>query len=182
VLVYGLLFLQKPLVSCKRQAAFAIGKVKQVSYNRFILADEAIMQKVLVTVVGIQTDEQGEQSRIELVSMGTSQAKEDVLYCTYQESPANGMEGTTTLLKVYAEGFILVRRGAVEQKQEFFLNKKSSGNYGTPFGTMAISVFTKKVTINRGASISQVEAIYELEVNGRWQSTNTLSVSIQEER
>jgi uncharacterized beta-barrel protein YwiB (DUF1934 family) len=139
------------------------------------------MRNVVVKVVGIQTDGYGEESRIELVTVGASHEKDGVRYISYRESELSGMEGTTTLLKVFGDHIALIRMRAVEQKQEFYLGKKSFSTYVTPFGNMKMSVFTKRLDIQFDNCPSSINVAYELEINGQWQSSNTLSVSIREE-
>jgi uncharacterized beta-barrel protein YwiB (DUF1934 family) len=139
------------------------------------------MRNVVVKVVGTQTDGYGEESCIELVAVGTAHVKDGVHYISYRESELSGMEGTTTLLKVFSDHLSLIRMGAVEQKQEFYLGKNSYSTYVTPFGNMKMSVFTKRLDIQPGSYPGAINVAYELEINGEWQSSNTLSVSIREE-
>lgn len=139
------------------------------------------MQKVIVTVVGTQTGDSGEEDRIELVTAGTFQEKNGIQYITYRESEISGMEGTTTLLKVFGDHLTVVRMGAVEHKQEFFAGEKSYSTYITPFGTMKMSVFTKRLELALVRGTGSLAVEYELEINGRWQSSNTLSVMVREE-
>jgi uncharacterized beta-barrel protein YwiB (DUF1934 family) len=139
------------------------------------------MQKVVVTIVGTQMDASGEQDRIELVTAGTCQEKNGVQYITYRESEISGMEGTTTLLKVFDDHFAVIRVGAVEHKQEFFLGEKSYSTYITPFGVMKMCALTKRMELTLRRGTGSLSADYELEINGRWQSSNTLSVTIREE-
>lgn len=139
------------------------------------------MRKVVVTVVGTQTDASGGSDRIELVAAGTCQEKNGVQYITYRESELSGMEGTTTLLKVFADHFAVVRMGAVEHKQEFYLGEKSHSTYITPFGAMKMCAFTRRMELAVTCGTGCLSAEYELEINGRWQSSNTLSVTIREE-
>jgi uncharacterized beta-barrel protein YwiB (DUF1934 family) len=139
------------------------------------------MRKVVVTVVGTQTDANGEQDRIELVTVGTCQEKNGVQYIAYRESELSGMEGTTTLLKVYDDHFAVVRMGALEHKQEFFRGEKSLSTYITSFGSMKMCAFTKRLELALVHGTGFLAADYELEINGQWQSSNTLSVTIREE-
>ncbi len=135
------------------------------------------MRKVVVTVVGTQTDAAGEESRIEFVTVGSRQDRDGVSYITYRESEITGMEGTTTLLKLYPGRLTLVRMGAVELKQEFAPGLKSHGTYITPYGSLKMAVSTRHLDMTTAA----VTAGYDLEIDGRWQSYNTLSVEIREE-
>lgn len=139
------------------------------------------MRNAVVTVVGTQTDGYGEESRIELITVGTCQEKNGVHYISYRETELSGMEGTTTLLKVFNDHLALIRMGAVEQKQEFYLDNKSYSTYVTPFGNMKMCVFTKRLDIALGSNSSSINVAYELEINDLWQSSNTLSVSVREE-
>lgn len=139
------------------------------------------MHKVVVTVIGTQKDETGEESRVELTTVGTSYEKNGIRYVTYKESEVSGMEGTTTLIKLYANHFSLIRMGAVEQKQDFIPGETSHSHYITPFGSVEMCVCTKRVEIVLATGVSSIEVTYELEINGQWQSSNTLSVKIREE-
>lgn len=139
------------------------------------------MRKVIVTVVGTQTDAAGEESRIELVTVGSRRDKDGVSYITYRESEVSGLEGTTTLLKLYPGRMTLVRMGAVELKQEFAPGLKSHGTYITPYGSMKLTVATRSLERAAAGGIDAVTAGYDLEINGRWQSYNTLALEIREE-
>jgi len=139
------------------------------------------MRKVIVTVVGTQTDAAGEESRIELVTVGSRRDRGGVSYITYRESEISGLEGTTTLLKLYADRLTVVRMGAVESKQEFSAGLRSDGPYITPYGTMKMAVHTRSLERVAAGGRDTVTAGYDLEINGRWQSYNTLSVEIREE-
>lgn len=139
------------------------------------------MRKVIVTVVGTQTDAAGEESRIEFVTVGSRRDGDGVSYITYRESEVSGLEGTTTLLKLYADGLTVVRMGAVEAKQEFRSGMRCDCPYITPFGTMKMAVHTRKLERGAAGGRDTVTAGYDLEINGRWQSYNTLSVEIREE-
>jgi Uncharacterized protein conserved in bacteria len=139
------------------------------------------MRKVIVTVVGTQTDATGEEGRIEFITVGSRHDRGGVSYITYQESEITGMAGTTTLLKLYPDRLTVVRMGAVELKQEFAPGLKSEGVYITPYGSMKMTVLTKSLERTADGGREAVTAGYDLELNGRWQSFNTLSVEIREE-
>lgn len=139
------------------------------------------MRKVVVTVVGTQTDAGGEESRIEFVTVGSRQDRDGVSYITYRESEITGMEGTTTLLKLYPDRLTLVRMGAVELKQEFSRGLTSHSTYITPYGSLKMAVSTRHFAMAAAGGKEAVTAGYDLEIDGRWQSYNTLSVEIREE-
>lgn len=140
------------------------------------------MQNVVITVAGTQTDAGGEENHIELTTVGRRYQKNGLDYVTYQESAISGMEQTTTLLKIYKEKLGLIRMGNVEQKQEFAAGQKIAGSYVTPFGVMKMNILTKKLDISMSEAAGHIDVAYELEIDGQWQSSNTLSVAIREER
>ncbi len=139
------------------------------------------MENVFVTVIGTQKDGYGEKDRIELATVGQSYQKNGIHYITYRESAISGMEGSTTVLKLYPDHITLVRMGNIEHKQEFRLGQRSHSTYITPFGSLKMSVLTKKLQICRRENQTVVHITYELAINGEWQSDNTLSVTIREE-
>jgi uncharacterized beta-barrel protein YwiB (DUF1934 family) len=140
------------------------------------------MATVIVTVTGIQRDDTGEESRIELVTVGRHYEKNGIHYITYDETEVSGMEGTTTLLKLYGDSVAVVRMGKVEHKQEFRLGEKTYSTYVTPYGSLKMALYTSKLDHSYQAIGGNVHICYELEIDGQWQSSNELSVNIREER
>ncbi|HWR09172.1 DUF1934 domain-containing protein [Sporomusa sp.] len=137
---------------------------------------------VLITVTGCQRDAHGDENTIELFTHGRSHVKNGVHYISYQETEVSGLEGATTLLKIYPDYVILVRRGRVEQRQEFRIGKCCSSCYVTPYGTIKMGVRTTQLTITRTPETSWVSGVnieYELEIDGQWQSANKLAVIVQ---
>ncbi len=136
------------------------------------------MNKVIVSVVGIQKDVYGEENRIELVTVGRHYLKNGVNYISYQDSDANGMEGTNTLLKVKDDCVTLVRKGRVEHTQTFKLQEPSSSLYRTPYGDMTLTILTNNLDICFASATGTIDIGYELAVDGQWQSANHLYIKI----
>ena len=139
------------------------------------------MTNVVVSVTGTQRDESGEENRIELVTAGRYYRKHGVDYFTYSESELTGLEGTTTLLKVYEDAIVLVRMGKVDQRQEFRPGAFTMSTYITPYGALEMGVGTKAVTIDLAEGIGQIMITYDLEIEGQWQSLNKLAIHIRED-
>lgn len=139
------------------------------------------MINVIVTIVGTQRDGQGEEARIELITAGRYYEKNGVQYIVYKDSEVSGLEGVTTMLKLYDQYAVLVRMGSVEYKQEFRLGTKSHSTYVTPYVTMEMGILTQSINLDLGKPVKNIHIRYELEINGEWQSTNTLSISVREE-
>lgn len=140
------------------------------------------MNNVIVTIVGTQRDAQGEENRIELITTGHYYKKNSVQYIVYKDSEISGLEGVTTMLKVYDHHMVLVRRGSVECTQEFRLGEKSHSTYVTPYVTLEMGILTQDINLALSNLAGNMDIRYEMEINGQWQSTNTLSISVREEK
>lgn len=140
------------------------------------------MNHVIVTIIGTQRDAQGEENRIELITAGHYYKKNGVQYIVYKDSEVSGLEGVTTMLKVYDQHMVLVRMGSVECTQEFRLGEKSRSTYVTPYVTLEMGILTQDIKLALHDVAGDVNIRYELEINGQWQSTNTLSISVREEK
>lgn len=133
---------------------------------------------VLVKVIGTQTNDIGEQDKIELITEGTFYSREKDYYIIYNESAISGMEGTTTSLKVESNRVTLNRMGTQEQKQVFQEGVTDRGLYITPFGTMYMSVIPSKVLIDLTDSGGSINLEYELMVEQEKVSYNQLDIII----
>jgi uncharacterized beta-barrel protein YwiB (DUF1934 family) len=149
------------------------------------MKEQKTENNVLVTVVGTQLDADGEENRIELVTTARYWKKNGVEYIIYHESAVSGLENTTTALKIYPERVALVRMGGIEQKQEFKVGEKSQSTYITPYGVMKMGILTNKLDISFNeaqGTVGTVDIHYDLEIDGRWQSANSLSITVREEQ
>lgn len=140
------------------------------------------MTPVVISVEGTQQDETGEEQRIELVTAGRYYRRQDTDYITYDESELTGLKGTTTLLKIYSDHVVLVRMGTIEQRQEFRTGERNLSTYVTPYGAMNMIVATSDLNIAVIQGIGQIVITYELEIEGRWQSSNRLAITIREDK
>lgn len=139
------------------------------------------MMNVVVTIVGTQRDAQGEENSIELITPGHYYEKNGVQYIVYKDTEVSGLEGVSTMLKVYEDHMVLVRMGNVKYQQQFCLGKKTCSSYVTPYVTMEMGILTQSIEQALSHSVGSIQIRYELEINGQWQSTNTLSISVREE-
>lgn len=140
------------------------------------------MRAVVVSVTGIQQDQSDEENRLELIAVGRHYKKNNIDYFCYEESDISGLEGTRTILKVSDHRLILLRLGKVEQKLVFQPGVVSDSLYRTPQGNFQLSVKTSGLTVELSEGCGQIQATYELELDGLWQSANRLVIEIREER
>ncbi|MBP2640696.1 MAG: hypothetical protein H6Q66_1647 [Firmicutes bacterium] len=142
------------------------------------------MKQVLVTVTGTQCDINGEEHQIKLQALGRCYEKNGVHYVIYEENQSSGMQGTITTLKIYPDHVVLLRSGEIEQKLDFYLQRKTYGQYTTAFGRMQIEVTAKVLEISPWTGDNPVSVVihYDLEIDGQWQSMNRLMIVIQEDK
>jgi len=135
----------------------------------------AEMERVLVTVRGTQTDETGEESVIETTAAGRYYLRGGKHYVLYED----GAEArTSTVLKFNEHKLTLLRHGAIEHRQEFLPQGKSRSFYRTPVGELELEVHTHKLAVDFGAVAGKVDVLYDLAVNGRLQSRNSLHIEV----
>ena len=139
------------------------------------------MNKVVVKVSGNQKDINGEENKIEVVSVGKHYCKNDIHYILYNDSESLGVENTSTMLKIDRDNVTLIRKGKVEQTQYFKKLATSSSNYRTPFGNLKLTVLTKELDIAFGSATGDIAIDYELAIDGQWQSENELRINISAE-
>lgn len=139
------------------------------------------MDHIVVKVIGAQRDIYGQESRIEIKAAGRYYQKNGMHYVVYQDKESlEHEEPVTTILKIGPDHVKLLRMGAIDQNQEFRVGEKKYSTYVTHYGRMNMAVTTKKMDIVIGLASGVIDINYELEVDGQWQSDNTLSISIQE--
>lgn len=140
------------------------------------------MTNIVVSVTGTQRDEIGDEQRIEFITTGRYYRKNNYDYFTYSESELAGMEGTTTLLKVRENTIVLVRMGNIDQRQEFRQGEYTVSTYITPYGVMELGVTTSDVSVDLIAGSGKINIAYDLEIDGKWQSFNSLAIHIWEDK
>ena len=140
------------------------------------------MDTVVVSVIGIQRDQAGEENRLELIAVGRHYKKNDIDYIRYEESAVSGLEGTKTTLKISDKRLLLLRSGKVQQRMVFQQDAVSDSLYRTPLGNFNLSVKTNKLTVELSEGLGQIQVAYELLLDGQWQSANQLVIEIREER
>ncbi|MDR1701974.1 MAG: DUF1934 domain-containing protein [Sporomusaceae bacterium] len=140
-------------------------------------------QKVLLSIIGVQKNAQGEEERIEQIINGKLYEKDAVSYLIYQEPSEEGKH-TTTMLKLCPDRLSLTRTGNVEYKQEFQAGRECDSLYTTFCGSFPMGVVTHQLEAIKSdnGKIAGIELQYSLYLNGKWQSENTLSIIIKEEQ
>lgn len=141
------------------------------------------MKRVLVSVVSIQRDMDGKEVKSELVSAGKYYEKNGVRYFVYKESEITGMEGVTTVIKLQADGtLILLRLGKIRQKQEYAVGKVKKSLYEMPFGDIEVSMKTYEIKVDMVDGIGRIYLAYDVLLGELASTYNQLFMEIREDR
>ncbi|KAB2953835.1 DUF1934 domain-containing protein [Heliorestis acidaminivorans] len=135
-------------------------------------------KSVLVSVLGTQKNEFGEIDRIELLTPGTFFIRDGSYYIVYKETEITGMEGTTTTVKAEPHLVTLNRMGTQDLKQTFEEQVPNASLYVTPYGSMNLTVIPSKVQVSISDEGGIIDLAYELQVDQRKISDNTLTLQI----
>ncbi len=140
---------------------------------------------VRIQVIGTQSLPDREpdtpEERIEFVTVGTYHLRLADFYVIYQESELTGMAGVTTSLRVHGGRVTLNRMGAAELKQEFELGVLHRSVYNTSFGSLWLSVLTKRIETDLTAQGGRISLDYDLFIDDKLVSHNGLAIIIKEE-
>ena len=137
------------------------------------------MNKVIVKVTGEQTDAAGDVSRIEMTALGEHYFRNGKHYIIYEDTSLAEGAPASTMLKVASDSLTLTRRGAVEQEQHFSPQSESRSRYQTPFGDLDLCVATQRLDIAYGSVSGSIDVVYDMHINGEWQSANELHIEVE---
>ena len=138
-------------------------------------------KEVMVTVVGTQKTDWGDEDTIEMITVGSYYTKNECYYIIYNESEISGMEGTTTSLKVESNRVVLNRMGMAELRQVFEEGVLNHANYVTPYGAMKLTVMPSKVEVDLTELGGSINLEYELTIGNDKISDNKLSITVEED-
>jgi uncharacterized beta-barrel protein YwiB (DUF1934 family) len=136
----------------------------------------AMNKNVIMKILGEQT-ENGKTNRLELITEGRYYDRDGALCLEYQESEISGMEGVTTTISVQGKMVSLIRRGQANSHMVFEPGKKCIHQYDTPMGTMEMGIYPLRVDVDLGEEEGRVGLSYQLDIDGRFTSSNSISVT-----
>ena len=135
------------------------------------------MNRVLVKIRGSQVDLAGEESVIEMMAAGKHYLHKGKHYVLYEDT-ASSEGSASTVLKFDEHTVTLLRHGSIEHTQEFLPQQESRSAYRTPVGNLEMTVRTEKLDVDFGTVSGTLDLLYDLAVNGRPQSRNSLHIEV----
>ncbi|MCI5837311.1 MAG: DUF1934 domain-containing protein [Veillonellaceae bacterium] len=139
------------------------------------------MKSVIITVRTLQRDPEGHEETIELTTPGTYEQRDDVQVLRYAESRLTNMEGTTTAIEVQPDVLVLTRTGTVMQQQEFRPGKTHRSLYRTPFGNLALGMYTHHLSHDLADGNGTISLGYDVLIDGVRSHYNELTISSRED-
>jgi len=142
-----------------------------------------LQRRVIIQINGKQKYPEGHEDQQELITVGTYYERNGVSYVIYKDCPSEStdLEGVTTFLSV-KDGLVrLIRKGAVENTQEFKKGVLNRSIYCTCFGKIWLSVIPHLVEYDLTAQGGRINLEYDLFVDDNLVSYNELLLNIKED-
>lgn len=136
-------------------------------------------KEVFITIKGNQANEVGEESCIELTTIGKYFVKNQVHYILYEDTELTGMHRTTTSVKAERDKVILNRMGETEHRQVFEKGILNESYYVTAFSKMLMGVIPSRVEVNLTDDGGSINLEYELEIGREKISDNKLLITVR---
>lgn len=134
-------------------------------------------KKAIISIVSNASMEDGE--KIEVVSPGKYIKLDDGFKAIYEETEISGMDGTTTSLTIKDSEVLLEREGTTNTKMVFNEKEPSVSLYSTPYGTLEISINTKKLKVEMNDDGGELNIDYDMIVMGQKPLTTSLRLKIK---
>jgi len=133
----------------------------------------------MLKIKGKQTNINGEENTIELITEGKLYKKNGTYYLVYDETEISGMEGSTTTLKIQDSKVSMKRFGSNTSNLIFEKGKKHRTEYETAFGEMTMDVVTSNMDVNISElGKGSINVFYKLNISESVESNNHLSIDI----
>ncbi|MEG0156513.1 MAG: DUF1934 domain-containing protein, partial [Anaerovoracaceae bacterium] len=106
------------------------------------------MKTVMLKIVGKHVHDNVEEEEMQLMTEGTLEHKDGVIYLNYDESELSGLEGFETTLTLTEDSVRLVREsqvGGVDTEIYFKKGERHFDSYATPYGPIELEILTNEL-------------------------------------
>ncbi|MGI6004169.1 MAG: DUF1934 domain-containing protein [Christensenellales bacterium] len=138
-----------------------------------------LQKDVVISIYGKQTDDQGNEDVVELVTTGMyfHDPKEEHHRLEYEETEVSGVEGTHTRIDV-KDGIVSISRsGSSEGHMQLTEGQKYVSSFSTPIGMVELGFFPTKVDTDLSDSSGNLDLEYQMDIDGTLLGVNHLKVS-----
>ena len=147
--------------------------------------------KVYVKIRGLSAQEAGdaykEAEDIEIISVGRYTGVQTCAlpiwragkeYIRYEEVYDGESAKSDTLIKISEDRVEISKKGAITTIMEFIQDKKTVSCYNTPYGGLAMSIYTSMLDIERDEDKINIALEYTMDVNGQQMSECKVRIEI----
>lgn len=133
---------------------------------------------ILISLTSIQWQDK-EKSETELLTKARLSKENNSYVISYEDTSATGFEGSVTTIQVDDnKNASIIRSGTANSALTLEMGKKHFCQYGTPYGSMQIGVFTHSID-NKLEDGGQLYLKYTLDLNSSYLSDNEIILKIQ---
>lgn len=137
-----------------------------------------LRKEAVITVYGLQEDEQGVGEPITVVTPGHFYRQNDAYYIIYEESELTGLVDTRTMIKAAPDAVTVTRVGKYPSQLSFEDGKRHLSLYHTEYGDLAIAVTTQRIAVDMSDEGGVVDVEYSVEIDNQPVGSNHLKVEV----
>lgn len=130
-------------------------------------------------IITVKSNISVEEESIEVITPGEFTVLKNGFKAEYEETKLSGMDGTKTTMMIKENCFELIRHGSTETQMIFDKTNQSISLYKTPYGSMSITIDTKKLDINVDENGGKIHIVYTLLVEDEQKIETNLVVEIK---
>jgi len=136
---------------------------------------------VRVTLTSIARDDQGEEDQpIRVLTTGKLRKTPSGYMLRYEETSVDDATGqaivSPVILAMQPGRVVMTRTGDFGTTMMFMKDTRFEGQYHTPYGEMALALFPTCVSTRLGTDKGSVRLEYQIEMNGRFVSSQTINL------
>jgi len=134
----------------------------------------------MITIEGQQRGFEEDPQTIRLTTEGQLFRKNDSWHVVYDESEATGLAGTRTTIRVDPDGTVtMLRSGSHTMEMVFARGTRHISNLQTPYGNIAIGIYTSKAEATLSPSGGSIHLGYSIDFNQQETATQKLDLEIR---
>lgn len=135
-------------------------------------------KEVIVSIKGLQDATDGDKDSVELVSYGKYEKEDSYHKVTYDEVDEEEQQITKVTLLANEEHVEIIRSGHTNVNMVFVNNQKTTSCYETPYGNLALGLYTNRIEFSETEELLEIELAYSLDMNNQPVSDNKVNIRI----
>ena len=136
-------------------------------------------QKAMLTLIGRQRDQAGEESVTESRAKADYYEKDGASYILYEEMPDDSADVVKTIIKYRDNLLEMTKRGLVRSRMIFQAGQAHRTDYVTPYGTLPLEVATWEASFSRKEDGTVIRLEYTLSSGGQFLSHCTMDIVLR---